>query len=79
MKKLVAVFALTAVIASPALAASNHQRAHVNARAQLIETPAASNGPYNVYDSTGHVIGVDPDVNIRTAIRQNATSVDAGL
>ena len=80
MKKLVAALALTAVIASPALAASNHQRAHVNARAQLIEAPAAAaTSSYNVYDSAGRVIGTDPDANIRTSIRQNSTAVDAGL
>jgi opacity protein-like surface antigen len=73
MKKIFAAIALTAVIASPALAATA-KRQPVNANAQYV--PAAeANG---VYDASGARIGADPDAFIRYSIRQNESAGQGG-
>jgi hypothetical protein len=75
MNKLVIAFALTALVASPALAQSKKQKqaaAKPRATAEAV-APAPANGPYAAYIGDGYggvnhngtVNGSDPDPNIR--------------
>jgi hypothetical protein len=73
MNKLVIAFALTALVASPALAQSKKQKQAAAKPRATAEAVAPANGPYAAYIGDGYggvnhngtVNGSDPDPNIR--------------
>ena len=82
MKKLIAALALTAVIASPALAASSARqvRAQSNANANAqVDAPNYANAPTNAYGRYGRTNDANSDLNVSTSIGQKDSSGQGGM
>jgi uncharacterized lipoprotein len=81
MKKLILTAALVTVIASPALAQQTQRQVLDRPAAQAAQTtpygrteaarPHSVNPSYDVYSSSGHYIGSDPDVRVRQDIERD--------
>jgi hypothetical protein len=83
MKMLVTALALTAVIATPALAQQNRRQstdnywvppgpARIDAQGRFTDGRVHSPNPsFDVYDSSGIYAGSDPDPNVRAMLRRD--------
>ena len=78
MKKLFAVVALAAVVASPALAQTSKRVRAENphalaATAQAVHQPKHGTNPsYDVYSQSGNYVGSDPDPQVRSMLQRDA-------
>ena len=71
MKKLFTAIALTALIASPALAKSaNHDKAQ-SARSSSAQAQQSQRLASNVVIADGRVVGADPDARIRATLSRD--------
>ena len=50
--------------------------AQVPSRAQARASRAIQQSPFTVYDEYGHVIGADPDANVRLQLRKDADTIE---
>jgi hypothetical protein len=80
-KMLLTAVALVAVAATPALAQTHRTRHHVRAPSvDAYEAFAASpnagrrlsSQPYDVYDTSGHYVGSDPDPTVRAQLAHDS-------
>jgi hypothetical protein len=85
MKQIIVAAAALAVIASPAFAGAR-KHSPVDANAQYLTVNPRDNGYVANYtttkvvrDGSGQVIGADPDINVRHALRQDQTAGEGGM
>jgi hypothetical protein len=76
MKKLFSAAALAVLVASPVIAQTAQQRSsteasRLNTRNLRQQQPHSSNAASDVYTTTGHYVGSDPDPRIREMLKRD--------